>query len=581
MAQASSDLSASIRSNVTRITESAQFAGSSRLRRLLRHCVEHTLEDRKDRLKETLLGMDVFDRGPSFDPRTDSIVRVDARRLRLKLAEYYHGIGLADAIEIVFAPGSYVPSFRERNTQEKPLSQSGSELRGIAVLPFLNLTSDAEMEYFCDGLTEEVIATLARVRSLRVVARTSVFQFKGKTHDIREIASLLSVDRVLEGSVRKSGTKVRVTAQLIGAADGCHLWSATYDRELEDIFVLQEDIARGIGGMLNEQVPLRSRRTLRNPIAYQHYARGRYMFHQLTPVSLRQAIACFEQAISEDPAYAAPHAGIANCYALLGIFDLPPGEAKPKSKLAAVAALALDDEEPEAHAALGGIKFTYDLDFAGAELAFQRALELSPGHTRVYEWRTMMLACAGRADEGLETIRWAQSLDPLSPIINANIGLMLYVGRHYEDALESFRLALAMDPNFYWTYWHLSMTYSAVARFEEAVAAGRKAWDLSRGTTPILGVIGLAYALSGNQAAAAKTLNELEARSQHEHVSPVPVALIHAALGDRTAAFEYLTRAVAERNPLLFWINWPLFDMLRDDPRFGALINAMGQHLSK
>lgn len=244
-----------IRSCAARIVANHRLANASRLCRFLLYCVEHALEERTDRLKETLIGMEVFDRGSAFDPRIDSIVRVDARRLRLKLEEYYRHDGLADGVKIIFAPGTYIPSFLFPPEAQVPGAVLPAAPRSVtlptrplslAVLPFLNLTSDPEMEPFTDGLTEEVIATLARVPWLRVVARTSAFQFKGVCSDIREIGSRLNVEAIIEGSVRKSGLRLRVTAQLIAAFDGCPVWSAVFDRGPEEMFVLQDDLSRAI-----------------------------------------------------------------------------------------------------------------------------------------------------------------------------------------------------------------------------------------------------------------------------------------------------------------------------------------------
>jgi TolB-like protein/Flp pilus assembly protein TadD len=565
-----------IRSCAARIVANPLFTNADRLCRFLLYCVEHVLEERTDCLKETLIGMEVFDRGSAFDPRSDSIVRVDARRLRLKLEEYYRRDGRGDPVQIVLAPGGYVPEFRFRQQPPTPSATPSLRPASLAILPFLNLTSDPEMEYFSDGLTEEVIASLARVPGLRVVARTSVFQFKGVRNDIREIASRLNVEAVLEGGVRKSGHRLRVTAQLIAAADGCQVWSEIFDREAADMLVLQDDIARGICRRLGEQFPEGGPRPPRNPRAYQLYLKGRYLWNQLTPDSLRQAVSCFERSSTEDPAYASPHAGLACCFIILSMFGSRPQEMIPKARAAAEKALALDEASPEAHAALGHVKAFHDFDSIGAERSYRRALELDPGAVPIYEWYGKFLACYGRVDEALEQLRWAQSLDPVSPLLNANVALVLYVGRKYDEAIENYRGALAMDPNYYWTHWHLSMAYATVFRLDEAVAAGEKAFALSGGNTPVLGVLGLAHGMAGRRSAAERVICDLRARAEKEHVSPLVMALVYAGMGERTKAFEWLERGFQERNPLMLWITWPLFDSIRDDTRFEALLHRIG-----
>jgi serine/threonine-protein kinase len=243
-----------IRACLDRVLSSPGFTHSEHICRFLRHCVERAMEQRPDLLKETSIGMDVFDRGSSFDPRTDTIVRVEARRLRQKLEEYYRLHGASDPIEIHFTPGSYVPAFLERVVTAPAKPAASKRLSSLAVLPFWNIQGDPDVEHFCDGLTEELITTLAHLRGLHVVARTSVFQFKGKPCDAREVGKLLNVEAVVEGSVRKSDNLIRVAVQLIDAADGCHLWSGSFDRELRNSFSLQEELAQSICSALREQL---------------------------------------------------------------------------------------------------------------------------------------------------------------------------------------------------------------------------------------------------------------------------------------------------------------------------------------
>ncbi|MBI3696829.1 MAG: hypothetical protein HY238_18580 [Acidobacteria bacterium] len=336
-----------IQAQLSKILASPVFAGSDRMSRFLRFTVERALRGEGDRLKEYLLGVEVFDRRSSYDPRIDPIVRVEARRLRSKLEKYYETEGRGDPVRIDFPKGGYSPVLRERDR-----AAPAPERRTIAVLPFANLSSDPENEYFSDGLTEELIQALTKVEGLRVVAWSSAFQFKGKARDIRQVGRQLSVDTVLEGSVRRADDRLRITAQLVDVSDGRYLWSQIYEREMKDVFAIQDEISRAIA----DTPRIKLTGALVKPYtvnleAYNLYLRGRFNWNKRTEEGLRKAIEYFEQALAGDAQYAPAYCGLADCYSMLGQYGLsPPREVMPQAKAAATRALDIDEALAEAHA---------------------------------------------------------------------------------------------------------------------------------------------------------------------------------------------------------------------------------------
>jgi TolB-like protein len=539
---------------------SRTFAKSKQLRRLLQYCVDSTLRGESQELKEYTLGVEVFGRGTDFDPRTDPIVRVDARRLRKKLQDYYASEGLGERIRIVFQPGSYTPQFSPQQTR----LVTTAPRTHIAVLPFVNLSASQEAGYIADGITEDIINLLSRAGKLRVIARTTSFQCKGQSHDIQTIRSQLNVGAILEGGFRLRGDKVRVTAQLVDTASEFLLWSGTYAGSLADLSFMQTAIVRKLCEELKAPFQHGGVQKSIDGAAYQLYLKGRYLYNQRIPEGLRKAVDCFEQSIAIDPSFARPYAGLADCYTLMAVFVLRPRDVMPKAKAAVLRAIELDDNLAEAHTILGAVLAGYEWDLRGAEAAFRRALGINPGLVAVYEWWTMFLASIGKYEESIAEIRRARELDPLSPFVNANLGTVLYIARRYHEAIDHFLNPLETDPHFYWTHWHLGLTYIAI----QSYASGR--------SSPLLAMLGMTYGLMGKQPEAKAVIAELEQRGRTEHLCPVPVALVHAALGDSDMAFQALDRAYEERTTLMLWLGWPIFDMLRDDPRFTALLSRLG-----
>jgi serine/threonine-protein kinase len=453
----------------------------------------------------------------------------------------------------------------------------------IAVLPFTNLSADKEQEYFCDGMAEEIINALTQVEGLRVVARTSAFFFKGKDIDIREIGRKLSVVTLLEGSVRKAGNRLRITAQLLNVADGYHLWSDRYDRDMEDIFAIQDEISRAIVEKLKfkllgeERVALVKRYT-DNFEAYNLYLKGRHFWNKRTEMDLKKAIEYFEQAIEKDPNYALAYAGLASTYVTLPEYSgLPPKEIMPKAEAAAKKALELDATVAEAHAVLGSIKTYYDWDWAGAESEFKRAIELDPSYPTAHHWYNTYLRCLGRFDEALAEIKRAQELDPLSLIINVNIGFILYLMRQYDKATDQYKKTLELDPNFSAAHGMLGWLYGVRGKFNEAIAELQKVRTLAGSGPFVLGHLGYCYGRAEKRNDAINILNELFEFSKQGYSVSFDIGFVYYGLGDKEKTFEWLEKAYQERSSWLLYLNAdPMWDSLRSDLQFIALMRKIG-----
>ncbi|UCC83368.1 MAG: tetratricopeptide repeat protein, partial [Gemmatimonadota bacterium] len=451
--------------------------------------------------------------------------------------------------------------------------------RSIAVLPFVNNSPDPDDEYFSDGLTEELINALAQVEGLQVPGRTSAFAFKGQAIDPRIIGDSLGVETLLEGSVVKSGDRLRVMAQLINVADGYNLWSESYDRQLSDVFAIYDDLTRAIVGALRvelgagEEARLVSGRT-ENLEAYEHYLRGRYFWNQRTEAGFRTAIGYFEEAVAEDRGYAPAYSGMADAYNLLGLYYmLPPREAIPKAREAALEALEIDHTLAEARTSLAFLKSWYDWDRSGAEAEFQRALELNPNYATAHQWYAIHLYAVGRLDVALREARRAVELDPLSPAINTDLGRVLLYSRRYDEAIEQFRQTLELDPDFSYAVWELAHAYVHKGMYEDAFPEWEKLLTLCGASPEELEAVRQAYAESGWRAVVELDIES----SKEEGLDPADIAREYALLGRHDEAFEWLERAYEERS---FGLNLlridPCFDGLRGDPRYTALLSRVG-----
>jgi TolB-like protein/Flp pilus assembly protein TadD len=455
------------------------------------------------------------------------------------------------------------------------------ELSSVAVLPFSDLSPQKDQDYFCDGITEELTNALAKIEGLRVVSRTSAFQFKGKVSDIRKIGEQLNVGTLLEGSVRRAGNKLRITAQLVKVSDGYHLWSGTYNRETEDVFAIQEEISRAIVNALEVRLVAGPGRPLveghtENLRAYNLYLQGRYHWNKRTETGTRKGIEYFEQAIAEQPNYAAAHAGLADSYALLASVARPK-DVMPKAKAAALKTLEIDNTFAQAHASLAFVLSFYDWDWPAAEREYQRAIELNPGNATAHQWYSGYLRAVGRMDQAFNEMKRAQELDPLSLAAGRDMGRLFRSMRQYDRAIEQYRKVLELDPNFPSAYMHLGMAYEEKRMYKEAVAAFEKARSLGGANSLILGSLGHGYAVSGNRPGAERLLEELRDLSMRGYASPISRVLIYIGLGERDRAFEWLDRAYEEHDPWLAWLKAdPIFDSLRADPRFDILLKKLG-----
>src|SRR4051812_23836518 len=388
---------AAIRKHLAALLAHPFFSGAERLSSLLRFIVEETLSGRQAQLKEMRIGLDVFGRrADSYDPGIDPIVRVQMGRLRSKLRAYYSGPGVGERVRIDVPLGSYIPAFTSRIKDTAAPSPSTAAVVAdplrLAVLPIVNMSTDAENQYFCDGLTDELIHHLAQIRRLRVVARTSSFQFRDAARDIREVGRLLDVSKVVEGSVRKSGNRIRVTVQLINVADGCHLWSERYESELSDIFAIHEKIAGAVQRSLQADVLGSNQNPAgsRNPQgieAYNQYLQGRFQWKKRTEEGLRTALDHFARATELDPTFARAVSGMADCYLMLGMSGAEaPDRCMPRASEMARRALKLDESSAEAHASLGAVRNCFEWDFRAAEDSYRRALELDPSYATAPHW---------------------------------------------------------------------------------------------------------------------------------------------------------------------------------------------------
>jgi len=444
----------------------------------------------------------------------------------------------------------------------------------------LNLSNDPQQEYFADGMTEALIADLSKIRALgRVISRTSIMSYKGTRTPLPDIGRQLHVDALVEGSVARSGDRVRVRVQLIHAATERHLWTETYERELRDVLLLQSDVARAIAQEIgikltsNEQAQLMRARPV-HPEAHQAYLLGRYFWNRRTAENMRRAIVYFQQAVDKDPDYALAYAGLADGYNRLSLqWGSPKGFLKARE--AATKALALDDMLAEAHAALAFVKHRFDWDWISAEREFKRAIELNPGYANAYDWYAFYLLNVGRGNEALAVRKQAQALDPLSLEIGSNLGYTFFYLRQYDQAIEELRKVIDLDGN----YWHprflLGAVYTAKGMYEEAIAELKKARQLEDNPI-ILGWLGVAYARSGQRDAARKALDELRGLSKERYVRPYDVALIYTALGDKDQAIEWLEKGYEDRATSLFLKGSPGLDDLRSDPRFAELERRYG-----
>ena len=455
--------------------------------------------------------------------------------------------------------------------------------RSIAVLPFTNLSPDPENEYFADGITEDVIAQLSKIRSLKVISSTSVMPLKKREGSLREIAARLEVAAVLEGSVRRAGDRVRIVAQLIDGETDRHLWAETYDRQLTDIFMIQSDVALRIAGALEAELTADERTQIRKGAttdlqAYQLYLKGRHCFFRYTQEGIRKGIEYFQQAIVKDPSYALAHTGLGMAYAELGLGHgggaLKAQEAYQRARRAVAKALELDGGLGEAHGLLAFLKYACDFDWTGAELEFKRALELNPGSGDTYDLYGHMLSALERYDEAVEMLTRAQQLDPLAH--RSDLATVLLRCGRCDEALRAAAPVIELDPHYPMGHATLGWAYLKKGMFQKGLAELEQAVALSPGNTLFLAQLGQACALAGQVERARDVLRQLEEQARRRYVSPYHLAYLYTGLGERDLALDALERAYEQRAGGIYGIKGSfLFAPLRSDPRFAALLRKM------
>lgn len=582
--------------HLARIEASSGFSRAGRLVRFLRFIVQETLAGRGRQIKEYSIAIEVFGRPSSYDPQVDSLVRVQASLLRTRLSDYYSAEGHAEAIRIEIPKGGYEPVIRRAGPRAKSrrsliaiaastvillaglgvwLLTGARQFRSspagspsIAVLPFADMSPAGDQAYLCDGIAEELIHALSHVQGLRVVARTSAFQYKGKSADVRRIGKELGVRSVVEGSVRLEGSTLRVTVQLINTADGYHAWSAAYDRRAEDLFAVEKEIAQAIADSLRLGVP-GERVTTPNPEAYRLYLTGVYWRSTPSPENLRKAIGEFRAAIVADPHYAAAQAAMAEAYEKLYFTEtVPLEETAATAKAAAAKAIELDDHLSRAHEA-AAIARLIDWDLSGAEREFHRALQLDPADVRArYAYAQLCLNPAGRYQEAFEQLRHARSLDPVARYLITELGSTYLMSGQFARAREEFQESLGLNPKALGTRTNLAATDAAEGRYSEALVSLEAVNAEGPGDPWIMGHLGYAYAKAGRTAEARRILATLTGA---QPAATLHIAAVHAGLGEKKQALDWLDRGLAAHSPSMLWLKTDFrFAELRSEPRYAA-----------
>jgi serine/threonine-protein kinase len=562
-----------VRQQLDRILGSLTFQQVDRLKRFLTFITIEALGGRSDQLKEYVIGVQVFGKEESFDPRTDPIVRVQARRLRARLVSYYRDAGQNDEVVIELPKGGYSPVFKRRLSVVPAPRSLGAALvsrNTVSVLPFADHSAQGDLEYFCRGLRQEIIDSVAKIPGLRVLAWDEA---SPKNSD----AAL-----IVTGSVRAAAGSVRISVQLIDSASGCFLWSESLNGTVADPLTAQESVARSVVGRLQSEVaggPSSTRRVAENLAAHNLYLQGRYHLSQRTEEALRKAVDFFEKAIVEDAQYALAYSGLSDAYGLLGHYGvLGPADVWTKTTSAAASAVMLDGNSVEAHTSLAHVKSTQDWDWSGAEREFQRAIGLNTRYSTAHHWYAMScLAPMGRLDDALDEMLLAQSLDPVSSIIVRDVAVIHFYRRDFDAALDQCDHTIELNPHFSLAYLTLGFIQEQRKDFDEAAAAYQRAIALSPQTPRMHTALARTYALSGKRKPAMATLRKLEELAETRYVSPFEFAVIEFALEHTDVAFGWLAKACQDRAFELLTLKVdPRFDGLHDDGRFASVTRQMG-----
>lgn len=574
-----------------RILASHTFRQADRLKRFLSFIVKQTVDGHGDDLKEFSVGVEVFDRKPSFDPRFDPIVRVQARRLRAQLDRYYAEEAGPDEIIIEMPKGGYAAIFRAARPAEAvppaPPRRSTTPLlisrNTVLALPFLDYSPEGEEKLFCAGLNEEIIHTLTNMKAVRLVGWSGIPANPGEW-DLKNAAVRFNAGIIVSGSVRKSDSMIRITANLIDTMSGCYLWSMSIDRNPEDIFAVQEEVARTIAEKLEIEIAGElNRKDIRHPMqnlaAYNHYVLGRYHLNQRTEEGLRKAIDFFEKAVAEDVQYAQAYSGLADAYMLLGHYGgLSPAEAWTKGASNATWAVHCDPYSVEAHTSLAHLKATQEWDWLGAEQEFLRAISLDPRYPTAHHWYAVSFwAPVGKLEEACDEILLAQTLDPISPIISRDVARIYYYMGNYDAALEQCDKTIELDPHFPPAYALLGLVQQHRGELDESSAAFQRAIQLSPQSPSMQAAFGNALALSGKHSEAREILGKLSELATQRYVSPFDLALLHLAVGQNDEGFRWLDKAFEDRSFELISLKVdPRLNFVKSNPRFTSLLGKLG-----
>jgi TolB-like protein/Flp pilus assembly protein TadD len=575
---------------LNRVLTSKSFRQADRLKRFLKFIVDETVAGRSEGLKEFLVGVEVFDRDSSFDPRSDPIVRVQARRLRAQLDRYYLEEGGQDEIVLEVPKGGYGVVFkRAEPTKSATPKRSANPLlvsrNTVLALPFSDLSPAGDQKYFCDGLTQEVIHSLTGMEAVRLVGWNGAAPTLGEL-DLQEAASKFNAAILVTGSVRRSEDAVRVTVNLIETSSGCYFWSASIDGNMNDPFPLQEKVAKAISTKLEVETAAgiqhagsRRRPLAHNLAAYNYFLQGRYHLNQRTEDGLRKAVEFFEKATSEDGHYAQAYAGLADAYVLLGHYGaVPPTEVWTKTATNAAWAVLCDEHSAEAHTSLAHVKSTQDWDWIGAEHEYQRAISLDSQYPTAHHWyAASLLAPMGRLVEARDEMLLAQALDPISPIIARDLARIYYYMGDYEVALEQCDRTIELNPYFTPAYSLLGFVQERRGEFDESAAAFQRAIQLSPLNPSLHAALGHSFALAGRKPKALSILKETVQLAEKRYVSPFELALLNFAVGQTDEGFEWFDKAFKDRSFELITVKIdPRLDPVRSDPRLLALTAKLG-----
>lgn len=616
----SSDLTADqVRTQCDRILASEGFARSQRQSAFLKYIVNSTLEGEANSLKEFTLGIEVFDKDESFDPGVDSIVRVEASRLRSKLSEYYAGEGHGDSVRIDIPKGHYVPAFSfveapqviQGATTSWKLwggffaavlaiiivygifwvpgneSTSGANIpspsspNSIAVVPLRDWSRVPE-EYYSDAMTDALITALAETQTLRVTSLTSVMRYKNTEVPVPEIGQALGVAYILEGSVSRDTDRALITAQLIETATDKHVWAKTFDRPVSDLLAVQSEVAAAVATHISNKLvsPSNLHATNIDPIAYEAFLKGRYFYNQFSTDGFQRGIEYFQTAIDIEPNYAEAYAGLASCHCLLaghGLEVVAPVDSIPVASTMATRALSLNQDLAEPYAFLGIINFKYEWNLKDAEVNLNRALEINPSLFRAHIWLSQILEAMNRNDDALDFARMAKKLNPLSLEASLNLGWQLYQAENIIEANAEIDKLIEFNPKFWGGHWAKGHIYNQNQSHLKAIEKFSLAVELKGGHSLPLAALGYSYAIAGMPEKAQQIISRLETLSKETYVSPFHIATIYAGLNQPDLMFDQLERAYQVRARSLAWMQVKKeLKPFHDDSRFQKLLDRIG-----